>query len=269
MLFRTRVCWFAVFAASVLLIASCRLPVGSDPRDTNDEEDNPSTNPANPLPWDAEGLPKNVHTVIPHDVLELAERTLEQPIHRGSSPKAPDTSYVIVPIQRTATTVPNDKRGPNDFADLFMKFANYDGSTGQLDLHIIEAVIVYQEGMDPGDLSRSRFFAKTGGTGALISGSGNYFTVFAMLESERTVDLDVDPSGTISFESYLVISAELAISGGKRVLRDFSYSYIMRDNRGHEEHLIPNDTGRSFKHNSDVPAQEFPFPDPTDFVNVS
>lgn len=183
-----------------------------------------------------DGISEEIREFISDDQLEIIEKELEMPVHRGANPpdivamlspsgkfvssNMQDITVVMEPLLLLKTNVPNDEGrfGPGtQFADSYFRFRNQNMDNYTIDF----------------DRTSPALDSPYIGEGSFVIGEDNRFTVFGPLESERT-------DGTsISLNIFSGIITNEGIS-------EPHYTLIMIDDGG-VSGVIPNDTGRSFE----------------------
>lgn len=151
-------------------------------------------------------------------------QTLEElnfTINEGIDPPNLEGTILISPLILTASNIPQDEIG-RIYNDQRYTFFNQNNSENTIDL-------------TGESLSGSTVSSEIEGNGSFISGSGNNFSVFFIVTSERVqngamADSAYSISGTITDEGII----------------DLEFALIMLDNRGNSDQFIANGDGRNF-----------------------
>ncbi|QJW91262.1 hypothetical protein HNV11_18715 [Spirosoma taeanense] len=153
-------------------------------------------------------------------------RDLGVPVYDGRTPPPVEGAYLISRLYMTKSTVPNEPVKPDGFADLKLKIYNQNRTalTASLDTKAVDG---------------SRVIATSTGQGTLLSGSGNFFSLFIVLETVR-------PSNGSRSRTLDVYSGEITPTG----IRNLQSTLFMLNDYGDPNNdLIPVNTGRAFKDN--------------------
>ncbi|HMI06891.1 MAG TPA: hypothetical protein VK528_05045 [Flavobacterium sp.] len=152
-------------------------------------------------------------------------------VHFGQTPPQITGGYKSSPTKLTATTVPGDFSLGSDAGQNYFLFANQTAPGLTCDYNNKQHFTF--SGANWTEQSQDYF--------AVISGSGEYFTVFAMAD------------GMVETEDALALHV---YSGRKTAdgIEDLQFAVYMKANHGHDAHFIPNHTGRLY---TDLMAENF------------
>ena len=153
-------------------------------------------------------------------------RELGITIYDGRTPPTLDGAYLIARNYMTKSSVPNESTKPDGFTDIKLRIYNQNRTklTASLDTKAI-------------DQNTGNVIATSTGQGTLLSGNGNFFSLFVVVETTRTKN----NSRSRTLEVY---SGELTASG----IRNLESTLFMLDDYGDPNNdLIPVDTGRAFE----------------------
>jgi hypothetical protein len=153
-------------------------------------------------------------------------RELGVTIYDGQTPPNIEGVYLIARNYMTKSSVPNETVQPDGFADLKLRIYNQSSAklTASLDTKAV-------------DPNTGNLLSTATGTGTFLSGNGNFFSLFVVVESQRT-------NSTTRSRTLEVYSGELTASG----IRNLQSTLFMLDDYGDPNNeLIPINTGRAFK----------------------
>ena len=155
-------------------------------------------------------------------------RDLGIPIYEGRTPPNIEGAYLDSPLYMTKSTVPNEPVKPDGFNDYKLKVYNQNSTqlTASLDSKSINK--------NTGAVS-----ATSTGQGTYLSGQGNFFSLFVVLETQRV-------NSTTRSRTLELYSGELTATG----IRNLQSTLFMLEDYGDiNNELIPINTGRAFKDN--------------------
>lgn len=219
----------SLFVGIILVFAVVFTMTGCDSLFGSDDDDKSSES----LPEEYQGLPEQIREIIPVETIQVAENELDQVINRGNNPPVFDNSYFVSPVILTKTNVPNDFVSPGArFADIYLRFSDQNTQNQTLRVDMVET-----------NISNGNVLTESEGLGAYISGEGNKFTIFTVVETTT--------SGGEKSEVFYIYSGELQSNG----IKNFTTSLIMLNNNGHTNIFIPNNTGRAFRDGSEFAAE--------------
>ena len=168
-----------------------------------------------------DGSQASLEDLFSQEVVE-ALNELEFKINQGVNPPNLEGTFYVSPFILTNSNVPQDNIGSR-FADQRYTFLNQDNETNTIDFEGVQ-------------INNGLEFSELDGRGSFISGSGNSFSIFLVVEQERT------ESGTIT-QSAFAISGSISNEG----IVEFEQSLIMLDNFGDPlNEYIENGQGRRF-----------------------
>ncbi len=198
---------YLVLLATVLALFSCKK-----------EEEDRST-----------GFSNDIENFVPDSTIQ-ALRDLGMVINEGKQPPVLEGEYMVSPLVMLSSSVPNEGY---DIGDRFVDYKYYlkNQDNDKLTLEIDTEGINYNSGA---------ITSKSTGNGAFISGYGNDFTAFVILEGE-SYRSDGDTSYSRTLE---VVSGTITQEG----IMNFQMALMMLDDYGDEfDHYIPVNSGRVFE----------------------
>lgn len=153
-------------------------------------------------------------------------RELGITIYDGRTPPIIDGAYLIARNYMTKSSVPNEAVAADGFADLKIKIYNQNRTklTASLDTKTINQ-------------NTGNVISTATGQGTYLSGNGNFFSLFVVLETTKT-------SNNSRSRTLNVYSGELTSAG----IRNLEYTLFLLDDYGDPNNdLIPVNTGRAFQ----------------------
>lgn len=169
----------------------------------------------------------DIQRAVPAETIAKV-RELGVTIYDGRTPPNIEGAYLIARNYMTKSSVPNETVQPDGFADLKLRIYSQNSTklTASLDTKAIDP--------NTGDV-----LSTATGTGTFLSGSGNFFSLFVVVESQRT-------NSTTRSRTLEVYSGELTATG----IRNLQSTLFMLEDYGDPTNeLIPINTGRAFKDN--------------------
>jgi hypothetical protein len=160
-------------------------------------------------------LNANIRSIIPDSTYNAIIKQ-GMPVYGGTTPPTLTNAYHVSPFVEVSTTNPYDYYQPGYvFADFEVQYSHQNTANSTVELDYING-------------------SATGtGIGGYISGSNNYFTVFAKV-------INVNETGDTAYLA-LVTSGQLTSSG----IKSFYYANFMLDNKGNpNDNYMDNNTGR-------------------------
>ena len=155
-------------------------------------------------------------------------RELGVQIYEGRTPPNVEGAYLMAPLYMTKSTVPNETVAPDGFNDYKLRVYNQNSKqlTAALDTKSVSK-------------STGNVSSTATGQGTYLSGRGNFFSLFVILEGKRT-------NNNTRSRTLEVYSGELTATG----IRNLESTLFMLEDYGDPNNdLIPVDTGRAFKDN--------------------
>ncbi|MDC6366661.1 MULTISPECIES: hypothetical protein [Flavobacteriaceae] len=145
-------------------------------------------------------------------------------INEGANPPNLEGTFYVSQFILTNSNVPQDNIGSR-FADQRYTFLNQNNSDNTIDFNGVQI-----------NVSTKEEFSQLDGSGSFISGEGNRFSIFLVVEQERI------NSGTKTLTAF-AISGSISEGG----IVEFEQSLVMLDNFGDPKNeYIENGQGRKF-----------------------
>lgn len=167
----------------------------------------------------------DIQRLVPLSTIQKV-RELGITIYDGRNPPNVEGIYLLARNYMTKSSVPDESSDPNGFADYRIRIYRQDQKnlTASLDTKAVNQ-------------NTGAVISTATGQGTLLAGSGNYFSLFVVLESKRT-------NSTTRSRTLEVYSGEIAAGG----IRNLQSTLFMLDDYGDpNDELIPVNTGRAFK----------------------